>query len=137
MAATEAALLFSQVMNEARILICEDNEAVSTLTKFKLARAGYTSCDIAADGKVARKMIIETPYDLIITDIQMPYFSGLELITYFRNDLGRRTPVIILSSNTDENTVLEGFDREITEFLAKPVVPKELVRRVKKLLGRK
>ncbi|MEQ8810125.1 MAG: response regulator [Imperialibacter sp.] len=124
-------------MDEARILICEDNEAVSTLTKFKLARLGYTACDIAIDGKVAREMINKTPYSLIITDIQMPYVSGLELIKYIRNDLGQRTPVIILSSNTDKNTVLKGFDREITEFLAKPVIPRELVRMVKKLLERK
>ncbi|MEQ8530455.1 MAG: response regulator [Imperialibacter sp.] len=124
-------------MDEARILICEDNEAVSTLTKFKLARVGYTACDIAADGRIAREMINKTPYGLIITDIQMPFVSGLELIKYIRNDLGQRTPVIILSSNTDKNTVLKGFDREITEFLAKPVIPRELVRMVKKLLERK
>ncbi|WOK09271.1 response regulator transcription factor [Imperialibacter roseus] len=124
-------------MDKVRILICEDNEAISTLTKFKLARVGYTHCDIAANGRIASELVVTTNYDLVITDIQMPFVSGLELTRYIRNDLGRRTPVIILSSNTDENTVLTGFDREITVFLAKPVIPRELVQRVKKLLKRK
>jgi DNA-binding response OmpR family regulator len=121
-------------MEDRRILICEDNEAISTLTKFKLARVGYKHCDLAADGRIAKEMVEKTNYDLIITDIQMPFMSGLELIIYVRTELKRKTPAIILSSNADKNDVLDGFDLEITEFLAKPVIPNELMLSIKKLL---
>ncbi|MEQ8686474.1 MAG: response regulator transcription factor [Imperialibacter sp.] len=122
-------------MEIVKILICEDDEALSSLIRFKLSRAGYRNCELAADGKKAKEMIQDNEYDLVITDIHMPYASGLELTTYIRVELKRKTPIIILSSEGVENTVLQSFKLGINDFLTKPFSPQELVIRVKKLLG--
>ncbi|MEQ9100322.1 MAG: response regulator transcription factor [Imperialibacter sp.] len=122
-------------MEIVKILICEDDEALSSLIRFKLSRAGYTNCELAADGKKAKEMIRDNEYDLVITDIHMPYASGLELTTYIRVELKRKTPIIILSSEGVENTVLQSFKLGINDFLTKPFSPQELVIRVKRLLG--
>ena len=122
-------------MEIVKILICEDDEALSSLIRFKLSRAGYRNCEVAADGKQAKEMIQDNEYDLVITDIHMPYASGLELTTYIREELKRQTPIIILSSEGVENTVLQSFNLGINDFLTKPFSPQELVIRVKRLLG--
>ncbi|MEQ8239100.1 MAG: response regulator transcription factor [Cyclobacteriaceae bacterium] len=119
---------------DIKLLICEDNEALSSLMRFKLLRAGFKECVVAEDGKKAKQLLEEQTFDLIITDIHMPYSSGLELTTYIREDLKLDTPIIILSSESIEGTVLTGFELGINDFLPKPFSPNELIVRVKKLL---
>jgi DNA-binding response OmpR family regulator len=102
--------------------------------RFKLVRAGFKECIIAADGKKAKELLQEQKFDLIITDIHMPYSSGLEVTTFVREELKLETPIIILSSEGSENTVLTGFELGINDFLPKPFSPNELIVRVKKLL---
>jgi len=119
---------------DIKLLICEDNEALSSLMRFKLLRAGFKECFIAEDGKKAKELLDEQTFDLIITDIHMPYSSGLELTTYIRKELKLDTPIIILSSESIEGTVLTGFELGINDFLPKPFSPNELIIRVKKLL---
>ena len=117
-----------------RLLICEDNDALLSLIRFKLSRAGYKNCETVTDGKSAKALLAENKYDLIITDIHMPYVSGLELTTYVRETLGQDIPIIILSSEGVENTVLQSFGLGVNDFMTKPFSPQELIIRIKKLL---
>lgn len=120
---------------DKQLLICEDNDALLSLIRFKLSRAGYKKCDVVTDGKTAKTMISENAYDLIITDIHMPYVSGLELTTYVRDELKLNIPILILSSEGVENTVLQSFGLGVDDFMTKPFSPQELVVRVNKLLN--
>lgn len=118
-----------------KILVCDDDEALISMIKFKLTKDNYGEIIKVSDGKMAMKELIYNDFDLIITDIHMPYHSGLELITFIRKELGEKIPIIVLSVEGLEGTVTEAFDLGADDFISKPFSPSELSTRVKRLLA--
>jgi len=116
-----------------KIVLAEDNSVLSLLLKFRLEKEGYKLL-IAVDGKQAIELIEEHNPELILTDIMMPFVSGLEVISHVRNKLNLQTPIIVFSSAGQEEIVLKAFDLGATDFMSKPFSPHELVIRVKRLL---
>jgi len=116
-----------------KIVLAEDNSVLSLLLKFRLEKEGYKLL-IAVDGKQAIELIEEYNPELILTDIMMPFVSGLEVISHVRNKLNLQTPIIVFSSAGQEEIVLKAFDLGATDFMSKPFSPHELVIRVKRLL---
>ena len=116
-----------------KIVLAEDNSVLSLLLKFRLEKEGYKLL-IAVNGKEAIKLIDEYNPELILTDIMMPFVSGLEVISHVRNKLNMQTPIIVFSSAGQEEIVLKAFDLGATDFMSKPFSPHELVIRVKRLL---
>lgn len=116
-----------------KVLVCEDDEMVLKMVEFKLQKEGYEVI-LATDGKAAIEKIKEHSPDIIITDIMMPYLTGLEIIHHVRKELKLKTPIIIVSSIGLEKTVLEAFQLGADDFITKPFSPNELSVRVKKLL---
>jgi two-component system response regulator VicR len=119
--------------NSKKIVLAEDNSVLSLLLKFRLEKEGYELL-IAIDGKQAIELIEEHKPELILTDIMMPFVSGLEVISHVRNKLNMQTPIIVFSSAGQEEIVLKAFDLGATDFMSKPFSPHELVIRVKRLL---
>jgi DNA-binding response OmpR family regulator len=121
-------------MSEAKkIVLAEDNSTLSLLLKFRLEKEGYNLL-IAADGKQAIELIEEQDPELILTDIMMPFISGLEVISHVRNKLNKQTPIIVFSAAGQEEMVLKAFNLGANDFMGKPFSPNELVIRVKRLL---
>ncbi|WP_111307752.1 response regulator transcription factor [Confluentibacter sediminis] len=120
-------------MTKKKILLAEDNSTLSLLLKFRLEKEGYELL-IAKDGNEAISFIISENPDLILTDIMMPFVSGLEVISHLRLKLNLDTPVIVFSSAGQEEMVLKAFNLGANDFMAKPFSPNELVIRVKRLL---
>ncbi len=116
-----------------KVLVCEDDEMVLKMVEFKLQKEGYEVI-LAADGKEAIEKIKTHRPDLIITDIMMPYLTGLEIVHQVRKELKITVPIIIVSSIGLEKTVLEAFQLGADDFITKPFSPNELSVRVKKLL---
>lgn len=119
--------------NAKKIVLAEDNSVLSLLLKFRLEKEGYKLL-IAKDGKEALVLIEQFDPELILTDIMMPFVSGLEVISHVRNKLNSQTPIIVFSSAGQEEIVLKAFDLGATDFMSKPFSPHELVIRVKRLL---
>lgn len=119
--------------NTKKIVLAEDNSVLSLLLKFRLEKEGYKLL-IAVDGKQAIELIEEHNPELILTDIMMPFVSGLEVISHVRNKLNVQTPIVVFSSAGQEEIVLKAFDLGATDFMSKPFSPHELVIRVKRLL---
>ncbi|MFV7234238.1 MULTISPECIES: response regulator transcription factor [Flavobacterium] len=119
--------------NTKKIVLAEDNSVLSLLLKFRLEKEGYKLL-IAVDGKQAIELIEEHNPELILTDIMMPFVSGLEVISHVRNKLNTQTPIVVFSSAGQEEIVLKAFDLGATDFMSKPFSPHELVIRVKRLL---
>lgn len=117
-----------------KIVLAEDNSVLSLLLKFRLEKEGYKLL-IAKDGKEALELIEEFNPELILTDIMMPYVSGLEVISHVRNKLNSKAPIIVFSSAGQEEIVLKAFDLGATDFMSKPFSPHELVIRVKRVLN--
>ncbi|RTY67623.1 response regulator [Flavobacterium sp. GSP27] len=116
-----------------KIVLAEDNSIFLLLLKFRLEKEGYKILT-AVNGKEALEIIEEHNPDLILTDIMMPFISGLEVISYVRNKLNLQIPIIVFSSAGQEEIVLKAFDLGATDFMSKPLSPNELVIRVKRLL---
>lgn len=116
-----------------KIVLAEDNSMLSTLLKFKLEKEGY-SLFIAENGKETIELIEEHNPQLILTDIMMPFISGLEVISHVRNILKLQTPIVVFSAAGQEKIVLKAFDLGATDFMSKPLSPNELLVRVKRLL---
>lgn len=115
-----------------KILVCEDQEILLTSLEFRLRKNGFTVIT-AKDGKEALTKVEEEHPDLVIADIMMPHFTGLQLVDYVRNDLELDLPVIIISALEEEETVLEAFRVGANDFISKPFKPTELVLRIKKI----
>jgi len=122
--------------NKMRILICDDDEALVSMIRFKLMREEIGEIDKTLDGREAMELLKQNQYDLIITDIHMPFHSGLEIITFVRTQLKKATPIIVLSAEGLEETVLQAFEIGANDFLSKPFSPAELMVRVKRLIKR-
>ena len=116
------------------IVLAEDNSTLSLLLKFRLEKEGYLLY-IAEDGKKAIELIETHNPNLILTDIMMPYVSGLEVISHTRNKLNLQTPIVVFSAAGQEEMVLKAFNLGANGFMGKPFSPNELVIRVKRLLG--
>lgn len=119
--------------NTKKIVLAEDNSVLSLLLKFRLEKEGYKLL-IALDGKRAIELIEEHHPEIILTDIMMPFVSGLEVISHVRNKLNMQIPIIVFSAAGQEEIVLKAFDLGATDFMSKPFSPHELVIRVKRLL---
>lgn len=114
-----------------RILLIEDDNIIINIIDFLLKKEGYETF-IARDGNEGIEKIFSLEPDLIITDIMMPYKSGLE-ITAFSKKNYPHIPVIIVSAlGKEEQTVIEAFKLGVDDFVTKPFNPTELILRIKR-----
>ncbi len=115
--------------NTQKLLLAEDDELLASLLYYRLQKSGY-AVHMVHDGKKVKEYLEQTIPDMIISDIMMPYFSGIELIDHVRNVLKLDVPIIILSSAGNEQNVLSAFELGANDFISKPVSPSELLVRV-------
>ncbi|WP_026729687.1 response regulator transcription factor [Flavobacterium denitrificans] len=116
-----------------RIILAEDNDILRKSLSFFLESKGF-EVDHFSDGKDALEAIEKNNYDLILTDINMPGISGMEITQYVRETINSDVPIIILTSSGVEQTELDSFDIGANEFIAKPISPAVLLVRINKLL---
>lgn len=121
------------VSSTRTILIAEDEALVLKMMTYRLQKEGYTVL-AATDGEVAMTYLRTTRPDLVITDLTMPYYSGLEVLTYIKTAIPMPTPVIVLSASGQESTVQQAFELGADEYAVKPLTPNDLVKLVKKYL---
>jgi DNA-binding response OmpR family regulator len=115
-----------------KILIADDEPSVLRLMELRLKKEGY-EIFTAENGKDAMQHIIESDPDMIITDIMMPYNSGIEVLS-FAKGRNKKTRVIVLSLMGQENVVLEAFQLGADDYITKPFNLNLLVARVNRLL---
>jgi len=114
-----------------RILIAEDDDLMRKTLEFRLKRDGHQVI-VTHDGREALEKIAEHLPDLVITDIMMPYSSGLEIIGAVRQNYTQKIPIIILSGMGQEDVVLEAFTLGADDYITKPFSPNELSVRVRR-----
>jgi CheY-like chemotaxis protein len=115
------------------VLVCEDNQVALKVIQVALEELNLNTV-IAHDGRQALKILDETPdFDLIVTDIHMPFNNGDEILSRIRES-SQSTPIIMISSDANEDVIRIAKDAGVNEFIEKPFDPKALQVKVKKLL---
>lgn len=117
-----------------RVLIAEDDHVIRRILNHHLTRHGYELVE-ANDGREAQEQLDGGPFDLILLDINMPYFSGLDLLKRLKEDPRPPKRVILSASHRDE-TVMKAFALGADDFVKKPFNPEVLIRRLDRLLAR-
>lgn len=116
------------------ILIIEnDLLLLKTMATILIARGFLIS--IAKDGKEALYEISRKKFDLVLTDLMLPYASGMEIIDKL-NEGDAKTPVIIMSSSHSEESITDGFSIGADDYIKKPFTPGELISRISRLIGK-
>jgi two-component system chemotaxis response regulator CheY len=122
-----------------RILIVEDSATMRSLLASALTDLG-TSVEIteAASGFEALRLLPREPFDLILTDINMPDINGLELLSFVKgNSAYRSIPLIIVSTEGSERDREKGLGLGADAYLVKPFEPDDLRRVASELLAKR
>ena len=115
-----------------RILIVEDEQAISDLIKLTLNRAGYR-CEVANDGDLAADLFVEHTYDLVLLDVMLPGANGYELMEYIAPS---GVPVIFITAKSAVQDRVYGLHLGADDYIVKPFDPQELAARVEAVLRR-
>jgi DNA-binding response OmpR family regulator len=116
-----------------RILVVEDELTIAESVAARLRAEGF-DVDLAHDGPTAVAMAVDTEPDLIVLDLMLPGFDGLEVCR--RVHAHRQVPVLMLTARDDETDLLVGLAVGADDYLTKPFSIRELAARVHALLRR-
>jgi DNA-binding response OmpR family regulator len=118
-----------------KVLYVEDSRVVHLLVVSGLEEQGYKVIP-AYDGEEALELLkTHKDVDLVLTDADMPRLNGYELCRTIKCDRNLwHLPVVLLTGRDDEDSIAEGFDAGADDYLTKPVVVPELLKRLERLL---
>ena len=120
-------------MTNQRILLVEDEPAIAGAIAARLLAEGF-AVEIAVDGPAAVKQFLASSPDLIVLDVLLPGFDGLEVCR--RVQAERPVPVLMLTARDDETDLLVGLAVGADDYLTKPFSMRVLVARIRALLSR-
>jgi len=117
----------------ATILIAEDDALIQKTVALKLRKEGFdvVCCN---DGKEAIEQISQVMPDIVLTDMMMPYASGIEIVSVVKAITEKSIPVIVFSTMGQEHIVEEAFNMGADDYVTKPFSLTELTIRIKRLL---
>ena len=118
-----------------RILIIEDHLSLAQALKHHFSDQGH-AVTVVHDGEAGHQFLTQEGFDLCILDINLPYLSGLEVLSSIRT-ISIDTPVIVLTARDSTDNRIEGLDAGADDYLAKPFEMAELDARVRAVLRRR
>lgn len=120
-------------MNEATVLVVDDEPSIREVVSLYLRRAGYQVV-VAGDGQAALDALGEHAPDLVVLDLMLPKVDGIEITRRLR--ARGDTPLIMLTARREETDRILGLEMGADDYMVKPFSPRELVSRVKAVLRR-
>lgn len=125
-------------MSKVSVLVVDDATFIRDLVK-KGLRDHFPGVQIeeAVNGRKAQQLLSRQSIDLILCDWEMPELSGLELLSWCREQDGLKTvPFIMVTSRGDKDNVVQAIQAGVSDFIGKPFSTEQLVTKVKKALHR-
>lgn len=123
-------------MIETKIIIVDDDEALTTLLKRVLEDEGFMALTSKSTNDGYRRILKSKP-DLAIIDIKMPVVGGFEFCKMLRaNIMTKSIPIIMLTTESTEMCKLVGFANGADDYVTKPFSNRELIARIRSLLRR-
>ena len=116
------------------ILLIEDDNRISDFVIKGLEENGF-SVSLAVTGEIAREMVSENEWDIILMDIMLPGIDGIQLTKLIRFKKNH-TPILVLSALDDADNKVSALDSGADDYLVKPFHFKELISRINALTRR-
>jgi len=121
-------------LNQPRVLIADDDPSTRVIMREVLEQAGFHVIE-AVDGKEALHCYERSAPDVILLDVEMPYFDGFSVCEKIRNqEKNRKTPICIVTGLDDADSVDRAYHVGATDFIGKPIAWPVLGHRVRYLL---
>ena len=121
--------------SDKTILAVDDSSSIRQMVGFTLREAGYDVIE-AADGSDAIKKLGNKKVNMIITDLNMPNLDGIGLIKYVRGQdaFHRYVPILMLTTESQQEKKMEGKSAGATGWIIKPFRPEQLLAVVQKVM---
>ena len=118
-----------------RILIAEDAHTTQLIYRHALSKITKTEIriDIADNGKDAINLLKSKTYDIAILDHHIPYYTGYEVINYYKKHINGPMKIISISSESN-NAFNESYKRHSILSLSKPIEPKRLISTIETMI---
>ncbi|WAH58932.1 response regulator [Pseudomonas silvicola] len=123
-------------MSKVSVLVVDDAPFIRDLVKKCLRNyfPGIVTED-AVNGRKAQAMLMKDSFDLVLCDWEMPEMSGLELLTWCREQEALKgMPFIMVTSRGDKENVVQAIQAGVSDFVGKPFTNEQLLTKVKKAL---
>lgn len=117
-----------------KILAIDDQKLILLSVEKKLSELGYEVMT-ANSGETGMSLYETFEPDLVLVDINMPDMSGLKVVEFIRLTKKSKTPVLVMSGNTNEQVIMDGFTLGIDDYMKKPVSLEEMAARIKRIIG--
>jgi len=118
-------------LSNKKILIVDDVQSMRLVVKFTLESMGLKDVDQASNGQQAIDLIENKRYDLVISDMEMPVLTGIELLNFIRADEKyKNLHFIMLTSVSDKEKILAAIGQSIDGYVLKPISPDILSKRI-------
>lgn len=125
-------------LDRLRILLVEDQSYMRQIIRQILERLGVENIYEAEDGGEALKMTVRLRPDIVLCDVHMEPVNGVDYLAKlraFKNEQIAGTPVVFLTSDAEETTVLQGKKHRVDGYIVKPTSAAKLIANINRLLG--
>lgn len=120
-------------MTRYAVLIVEDSVTMRQLLSFALRKLRVVDVDTADDGLDALKKLSAKPYDLVITDINMPMMDGFKLLSMIRHK-DTEVPIIVITTEGSDDDRKRAMTLGANIYLTKPIQAPDVTRACRELL---
>jgi two-component system chemotaxis response regulator CheY len=118
-----------------KILIVDDCSTTRKLMSLSLKSKGFDVL-LAENGIDAIEKLATNKVNMIVTDLNMPYMDGLELIKRIRSDYGKDLPILMVTTEADEDERRKAIEAGADGYLVKPVSAEQMKDNIKKILNK-
>jgi len=123
-------------MQRAKVLVVDDSPTMRQLIVFALNRIPGLQIEEAGDGVAALKKLTAEPFDLLMTDINMPIMDGLKLVNLVRNDPQYKSlPVVVITTEGAQMDRERAISLGANEYITKPIQTARIIKVARQLLA--
>lgn len=117
-----------------KLVLVEDSDAISKLVKYKLSNEGFEVI-VVSNGENAFSVVQNEKPDIVILDFMLPIKDGLTILKEIKeSEDTKNIPVIMLTTNSEEDLILKCFEAGASDYITKPFSTPVLLARIKKFI---
>ena len=119
-----------------KILVVDDFQTMRRIIRNYLRQLGFNNVEEAEDGDVALEKLVETQFDFVITDWNMPKMTGIDLLKKIRAENNfKNIPVLIITAEAEKENVVQAAQAGVNDYIVKPFTPEVLQAKIEKIFA--